>query len=281
MPPRHVPLSLKIANYCNGLAQVGWIFFGFGMIFFWIFSANSDLSFLTFRGPHPTAQGVVLAVVDTGASEDEVRVQANHYEYSVAGRSFHGISYTTGSAAGPGASVTVEYDPAQPERSRIAGMRRSLFGPAAALAILFPLIGLVLVILAGRIGAKRNRLLRDGLLATGTLTKKSATSMKVNQQPVFELTFAFTTRDGRRCETKTRTHLPARLEDEAQEPLLYDPNDPKVAYILDEAPARPQFELNGELRGHGLGALSYLLVPLLVVAAHGAFAAVKLGFWQW
>jgi len=278
-PPRRVPLSLQVTNYFNGLAQVGWFVFGFGMIFFWVFSANSDLSFLTFRGPHQVAQGKVLDVEGTSASENDQPVSANHYEYSVAGRSFRGTSYSTGDSAAAGATVPVEYDASRPERSRIAGMRRAMFGPGAALANLFPLIGLILLIPATRIGIRRNRLLREGVLANGELVNKAPTNMKVNNRPVYELTFAFTARDGRRCEAKARTSITERLEDEEQEPLLYDPNDPSFAYVLDEAPARPQFDMNGELRGRGLAALGWLIVPALVVVGHGFAAAVKLGLW--
>jgi hypothetical protein len=101
--------------------------------------------------------------------------------------------------------------------------------------------------------------------------------MTVNKRRVYELTFSFTSRDGRRCEAKTRTSITERLEDESQEPLLYDPHNPEIAYVLDEAPARPQFEMNGELQGRGLVALGWLVLPLLVVLGHGYVALLKLG----
>ncbi|HEX2060794.1 MAG TPA: DUF3592 domain-containing protein [Thermoanaerobaculia bacterium] len=275
-PPRRVPVSLQIANIFNGFAQVGWAVFGFSMIFFWVFGMNGDYSFLTFHGARATARGTVTNVESTGASENERTVMANHYEYSVAGRTFRGTSYSTGWSANTGDSVTVEYMEANPLRSRIEGMRRALFGPGVAFVVIFPLIGLGLLIPATRSGLRRNRLLREGLLTTGTLSGRRDTNMRVNKQPVWELTFDFVTRDGRRAQAKARATDTYRLEDEAREPLLYDPENPERAYVLDEVPLRPRIEAGGELRGRLGSALRSLILPAMIVAGHGMFLLLKL-----
>jgi len=276
-PPRHVPLSLRILNFFNAPAQFGWIFFGFGMIFFWAFALNGDYSFINFRGPLASGKGRVTSVVDTSASENKSRVRASHYEYSVAGKTLSGTSYSTGAAPAEGDEVTVEYSPDNPGRSRIAGMRRAMFGPGVSIVSLFPFIGLVVLVPTTLLGIKRNRLLREGMLAMGTLTNKEPTNMTVNKRPVYKLTFDFAARDGRRYEAIARTSLTERLEDEAQEPLLYDPSNPAKAYLLDEAPARPQFEMNGELRGRPAAALASLVFPVLVIGGHGLVVLFKLG----
>ena len=128
-PPRPVPLSLRILNFFNVGAQIGWFVFGFGMIFFVVFGTNADLSVLTVREPDGHAVGRVTRIEETGASENHQRVEAAHYEFSVAGRLFTGKSYSTGGSPATGANVTIEYDEDNPERSRIAGMRRAMFGP--------------------------------------------------------------------------------------------------------------------------------------------------------
>jgi Protein of unknown function (DUF3592) len=267
--PRRVPRSLQVVNLFNGFSQVGWLVFGFGMIFFWAFTSNADLSFLTFRGSHETVEGRVTEVKETGASENRVQVRANHYEYSVAGKFLTGTSYSTGPNVATGEMVTVEYDQDDPARSRIEGMRRAMFGPGVLFVALFPLIGLVLLIPAVITGLKRNRVLRDGLVANGKLISKHATNVRINRMPLYELRFEFTSRDGRRCEAKARTTDTSRLEDEAQEPLLYDPADPTRAYLLDDAPARPQFEPNGDLRGNPARAIRMMILPAIVIGAHG------------
>ena len=267
-PPRRVPLSLQVVNFFNAFSQVGWLLFGFGMIFFWFFTLNADFSFVTFRGPHETVDGRVIRVENTNASENDVNVQANHYEYSVAGNYLTGTSYSTGSSVAAGETVTIEYDEDDPSRSRIEGMRRAIFGPAVAFVNIFPFIGLVLLIPATITGMKRNRLLREGLVANGKLISKHPTNMTVNRQPVMELRFEFTARDGRRYEAKARTTDTDRLEDEATEPLLYDPADPTRAYLMDDAPARPEIEPNGDLRGNAAAAIRKLIVPAIVIGLH-------------
>src|ERR1043165_8165904 len=95
-PPRNVPLSLQLVNFFNGFAQIGWAVFGFGMIFFWGFAGNADLSFATFRGNIARAKGRVTSVENTNASENHQQIMANRYEYNVAGEWFQGKSYSTG-----------------------------------------------------------------------------------------------------------------------------------------------------------------------------------------
>ncbi|MFL6244657.1 MAG: DUF3592 domain-containing protein [Thermoanaerobaculia bacterium] len=267
---RRVPISLQIANYLNLQAQIGWMVFALGMIFFWIFALNADLSFLTFRGSHETTDGRVVRVENTAATENDERVRALHYQYSVAGRLRTGTSYTTtGETVEPGASVTVEYDERDPSRSRIEGMRRALFGPWTLFVCFVPFTGAAILIWATLRGVKRNRLLRDGLIANGKLIAKRATLMRVNWRPVYELKFEFTARDGRRYQATTRTAYTARFQDEAEEPLLYDPNNPAYAFVLDEMPSRPQFDRNGELRGNLAEAVVLLLVPALAILVNG------------
>jgi hypothetical protein len=274
--PRHVPLSLQIVNFFNGFAQAGWAIFGFGMIFFWAFVTNADFSFANFRGPYATAEGKVTRVEGTSASVNRREVQANHYEYSVAGNRHEGTSYTTGESVSAGESVMIEYDDDDPARSRIAGQRRAMFGAGVMFVTIFPLIGLAFLIPSTLSGIKRNRLLRDGIVTPGTLKSKSRTNMRINNRLVYEMIFEFTTRDGRRQEATARTSHTERLEDETQEPLLYDPADPSRAYLLDEAPARPEIEMNGDLRGRPGAAVRSLILPLLVIGGHGAVLLIKM-----
>lgn len=267
-PPRRVPISLQLANVFNGVSQFGWIFFGFGMIFFWVFVGHADFSVITFRGDIVETTGKVVRVEETGASENEETVMANHYEYSVAGQRLSGTSYTTGSAAAAGEDVTVEFVEGNPLRSRIAGMRRAQFGPWISFVAIFPLVGLIILYFAMKSGWRRARLLRNGLLATGKLIGKEATNMTVNDRRVYELTFEFRARDGRRCEAKARTSDTSRLEDDHAEPLLYDPEDPSKAYLLDEVPGRPEIDGTGELVGKPARAAFALALPALVIAGH-------------
>jgi hypothetical protein len=271
-PPRSVPASLAIASLFNGFAQIAWGVFGLGMIFFWVFPMNADLSFISVRGPLVETAGEVVRVEETAFSEgskrNSKRIFANHYVYFVADRPRAGVSYSAGARAEPGQRVTVEYPEADPARSRIAGMRRAPFGRWALALAVFPLAGLVLLVVASARGWRRIRLLGTGHLAMGTLVRKRPTNTKVNGRVVHELTFEFAGRDGRRHEMTARTSAPERLEDEKREPLLCDPARPSRAYLLDQAPSRPRLGTTGELLGAPRPALR-LLLPALVVAANG------------
>ena len=274
-PPRPVPLSLRILNFFNVGAQVGWFVFGFGMIFFVVFGTNADLSVLTFREPGGQTVGRVTRIEATGASENHQRVEAAHYEFSVAGRLFTGKSYSTGGSPAAGANVTIEYDEDNPERSRIAGMRRAMFGPWVMFVAIFPLVGLVILYFATRSGVKRNHLLREGIFTTGTLLGSEPTNMYINKRQVWKLTFTFVDRMGQRREAVAKTTDTQRLQDEAAEPLLYDPDDPSRACLLDEAPARPQFEGNGEMVGRPVAAFFALLLPAIVIGVYSLLFGMK------
>ena len=267
-PPRRVPFSLVLQNVFNGGAQLGWLFFGFGMIFFWIFAGHADYSIVTFRGDIAETAGRVTGVEDTNASENDQQIVAHHYEYSVAGRRLRGTSYSLGSGANVGEQVLVEYKEDNPLTSRIAGMRRAEFGPWTLLVAIFPLIGLVILYFSTKGGIHRMRLLRRGLLTTGRLVDKQPTSMTVNDRRVYELTFEFTARDGRRGAVRTRSHDTGRLQDEAAEPLMYDPENLERAYVLDEIPSRPEIDGTGELVGRPATAVMLLIIPALVIGWH-------------
>ncbi|HEX8170812.1 MAG TPA: DUF3592 domain-containing protein [Thermoanaerobaculia bacterium] len=272
-PPRRVPLSLSVLYVCNFLAVFGWLFLGMGMLGTMLFVGHADLGLASLRA-HTV--GRVTAVEKTNASEDDRPVKANHYEFSVAGRPFQGTSFSTGEQVSPGDEVTVEYDDANPSASRILGMRRAHFGRGVLFVLLFPIIGAFFVLGGTRSGLRRARLLRDGVVTTGRLLSRHPTNVRINDQPVWELTFEFTARDGRKCEAKARTTDPSRLEDEAQEPLLYDPNDPSCAYVLDELPQRPEVEMNGEFRGRPLAALLASIIPLIAIGANAVAAYVMM-----
>src|SRR5712691_5240252 len=91
-PPRRVPFSLSMTTALNAVVQLGFCVFGFSSIFFWVFVANADFSFIACAGASGRSTGTVTRVIDTNASEQRRTIQENHYEYSVAGKPFEGVS---------------------------------------------------------------------------------------------------------------------------------------------------------------------------------------------
>ena len=275
-PPRRVPLSLRIVNFFNGWTQIGWGVFGFGMIFFWIFGMNADFSFLNFRDPAGRATGRVTRVEDTNASENDQHITLNYYEYNVAGEWLDGKSYATGDRPAVGDEVTVEYDTDSPRRSRIEGMRRGMFGPFVLFVAIFPAIGLVFLIPGTLSGRKRNHLLKHGIFATGKAIDRRPTNVRINNQPLWEVVFEFHDRNGQRRECCARAVDTTRLEDEENEALLYDPDDPTKACVIDEAPARPKFGPDGEIEGNPGKALLASIIPAGVITMNALLLWAKL-----
>lgn len=275
LPPRQVPWPVRNQLLWGGFAnQFGWLFFGFGLIFFWIFGLNADLSALSFTpGKIKTVDGRVIAVEDTNASENDTPIYANHYAYRIERweREYQGVSYSLGRRFEPGQTVTVEYLRSDPTNSRIAGTRQGWFSPWVLLIVLpFPLIGLGFIVFGLRNGLKANRLLANGKVGLGTLKSMVPTNTRVNNQTVYKLTFEFTADDGRYCEVVAKTHLTSRLRDDDQERLLYDPDNPSYAVMLDNLPGKPDIDELGQIRPASPGSGWLVLVlPLLALLGHG------------
>jgi len=114
-------------------------------------------------------------------------------------------------------------------------MRMSAFGKWSLLVVLFPLIGIVQLIFAYLRGKKRIRLLQNGWLVFGKITGKERTNMKINNNRVYKFSFQFEA-NGATYTGITKTHKPGLLEDEAKERIIYDPNRPEKAMMVDALP---------------------------------------------
>lgn len=275
LPPRHVPWLVRSQLLFGGFSsQFGWIFFGFGLIFVWIFGLNADLSGLLYSLKEiETTPGMVLRVEETSASVNDAPVYANIYSFRVERleTEYQGISYSTGRQFVPGSSVTVEYLLSDPGTSRIQGMRQAMFGPwILCLVLMFPLIGLSFIAVGLSTGIKGNRLLARGKVGLGTLRLKEPTGASVNDRPVYKLVFEFIADNGSKYEVISKTSLPDTLEDEVQERLLYDPLNPSYAVMLDNLPGSPDIDELGEIQTNNLkSGLLPLLLPALTFTIHG------------
>ena len=115
-PPRRVPLRTQVRVLFSGmLSQFGWIFFGFGLIFFWVFVplAEFEWLFASLGGTQETV-GTVTDSDETGASENETPVYVTMYKFTVDGNEYEDYSYATGTDHSAGATVPVEYATGNP-----------------------------------------------------------------------------------------------------------------------------------------------------------------------
>jgi len=282
-PPRPVPFLVRLSVLFGGFTnQFGWLLVAFGLIFVWRVTAKMNLKdWRALRGELQSTRGIVTKIEkhtsSTGGRHSHRTTTYWHY-YSFKGpdgAEYTGVSYGDWPAK-VGEEVTIKYPKGRPEISRIEGMRANVVGPVGLIPIVFPVIGLSFVAAGFRKGMKANRLLANGELGKGHLKSKIKTKSKINGQPVYKLTFQFTTPQGTSHEAFAKTHLPEKLEDQKEEPLLYEPMYPKNAVMLDNLPGRLRIDEDGNIRAESpLLALSSLVVPAITVFGHGVYIYIR------
>ena len=268
---RKIPITTKCSLLFGGFFnQFGWLFFGFGLIFFWVFAMNTDLSFLHFTGKIITVEGIATDSFETGASENDISVFENHYKFTTTEEDeFESFSYSTGRNIQIGKTVTIEYPEGKPQYSRIKGMRRHTFGPAALLVVIFPLVGLAFIFLGIRKSMRAIRLFKNGELTKGKLISKVPTNTQINEQTVYKLTFRFKDKLGNEFSVSEKTHLPDLLEDEKEESLLYLQNNPDYAIMLDTLPSSPSINEEGDIKSSPfIKSLLPIIIPLITILGH-------------
>ena len=282
-PPRKVPLPLRGQVLFGGfLSQFGWLWFGFSMIFVWAFGSLTSISGLYFTlGSPEIASGVISAVEDTNASENDTTVYANHYTFRVEQleAEYQGVSYTTGQRFSVGETIEIEYLDGNPDVSRIQGTRSGVFDPWVLLVVgIFPLIGLIFIVLSLILGFKANYLLAYGNVGLGILRTKEPTNTTVNGQRVYKLTFEFFADDGIVYEATAISHASNLLEDEFEEQLLYHPTKPSYAVLVDNLPGSPDIDEFGDIQVANLGrSFRSLILPAFVLIGNGlAFLFIML-----
>lgn len=213
------PTLCMQALFGGPFSQIGWLFFGFGLIFFWVFVLQSEaVTWWKFTGQLATAPGIVTGMRDTrayeGGSDNErgMPIYAIDYTFTPPGsdRPVNGTSYILGAGTASGMQVTVEYRPGHPQTSRIQGMRSAVFDWPIIFVTIFPAVGFALMI--GRLlkGWRAINMMKYGLPAMGTLVSVETTGVEVNDRPVYRMNFRFTAANGQQYTAKLKTANPER-----------------------------------------------------------------------
>lgn len=271
---RHVPTATRLKVLFGGVTNfMGWFFFGFGMVFVWVFVMNMDLGFWYFSADSPKTTGKITKVGATNSTVNKQRVYACYYEFrTTEGKTFQGISYAYGNYPQEDFDVTVQYVAKDPSISKVEGLSQGAFPPFVLFILIFPLVGLIFIFFNTRYALKALHLLNYGKITTGKLIGKRATNTQINKRTVYELAFQFQAEDGQTYEVKSKTHTPEILEDDPQERLLYDAGNPSYAVLFDNLPGHPRMDQNGIITEESLiSAFPYLIVPFLTVFGHGLY----------
>jgi hypothetical protein len=294
---RAVPRPVRVRLLFGGTEnQVGWAVLAFGLTAVWMFTVNSDLtSWYYFEDKPQTTKGKILwsrethffeggsshSVGGTEVSSSSSRpIYAIGYAFTADGKEYEGTSYQSAGSIGAGTQVTVQYVKGRPNISRIEGMRRAPVGLlGGALSPLFALAALIIITRGLRKGLRGIRLLSMGKMTTGRLISKKTIGPfgRHQKDPVYKLVFEFTDEKRRTHRTTTQTQWTERLEDEEKESLLYDPARPGYAVLLDDLPASPRIDDNGNIILEYTGKrYLYLLIPAVTIAGHGLYGILYL-----
>ncbi len=174
-------------------------------------------------------QAEPLGVHGTNARLNRVRVQEIEYRFVDRG----GASHTARSRTVDGAliaaarakqSVTIDYDPACPERTRLHGARMSFFGVFLLLPLGFGVVGLGLLGIALTDMIRRRRVYVRGDVARGRVDKVRQTIMRHNRRMLHRVTYTFAGPTGEQSGSFTTVDPPS---EGAALWILYDPSDPK------------------------------------------------------
>ena len=234
---RNVPLFLPIKLlFGRTISIVGMVFSGIALVFILSFGAFVEPN--PFNESSPSGTGVITNIVRTNTSINDQAVLEFYYIFQTnTGVEKQGVSYSQDHYLNVGDTIKVIYEPDEPYRSVIVGMRRGVIEPWIILVFLpFLLIGLILLVIAIRKANKDVKLLKFGRKALGKLITKEATNITINNKPVYNFYFQFMAEGGKTYTAVCKTHLPYWIEDEVEEKLVYDPSDPENALLIDSLP---------------------------------------------
>lgn len=238
--PRQVSRGLKAKIILgNPRGWIGLMFFAMGLLFALIFAPMSDLRFSNPLDQSPSlTTGTVHNVEETSATENKKKILQFDFDYFVNEVPYYGTSYYRGDPGlRPGDEVTVEYDQNDPGLARIQHFRMAPYnGDTFLLMLIFPFVGLMLLTWAIVKGRKIIALVRTGYVTTGKVISKTATNARINKRRVYKIGFEYNGLDGMTRQGTVKTHQPERLEDEEDELLLFNPDQPDEAILVDALP---------------------------------------------
>ena len=145
-----------------------------------------------------------------------------------------GSSFVTGRPRKPGSTTQIEYLVGDLEVARVAGTNLNPLGLLPSFVLVFPTIGILVLVICWRVRKRRIGLLRDGSFAFAKITKIHDTKLTINRERVFEVT-ALVDSDGPALEITARVRgkdaslAQERLAKEERIGVLYDPRRPKHA----------------------------------------------------
>ena len=187
-----------------------------------------------------TTTGTITHAEPTNTTVNDVTVYRYHFTFRTPNEeTFTGQSYTVGQEWSAESRVTIEYVPTAPSIARIEGSQLSsapLWG--ALLMLTFPAIGAAFFLSATINGWKQATLLRHGEVAGAKIISQNPTGVSINDVPVLAYNYEFPAGDGEEYMGSSKSMPSGLVGDEAKEPVLYLPRNPRRSTLVDAIPLR-------------------------------------------
>lgn len=248
LEPRQLPLSIKLSvSFISIYFLFGFVFTLAGSFAFRMTREGNYSSTFNSESSLEKSTAVIYEVSATNSSENKQKIYRYKYRFTDTNKNeYEGVSYETDMGISQGDERTVYYKLSDPTISYLSGMRSSLFQIwVLLLMLIFPVIGISFLIVHFKRANRYLKILKHGLLTSGKVVSKTATSTKINNQPVYIVTFEFIDKQKHAVRAELKTHIPQVLEDEQKEPVVYIPESPTEAIMLDALPGnvRKFFEI--------------------------------------
>ncbi len=249
-PPRSVPAPVQQAVQGGGCASwflpaFGLVFGGFGLIFVVVFFPWRFVDDFRLAASDRTTPGEIRRVTPTNMTVNKTKVMEYAFAYTPADRRpREALCYTTGRRWSERETVTVRYLPDNPDVACVEGARLSQGGWIGVVVLIFPLIGGGLVAWFVLDRLRTRQVLRDGTVAEVDVISVDETTMKVNYQTVYRITFANPVQPGgppitvRRVKKADVDLALKHARDRQPIFILYDPRKPSRV-IFPEALIEP------------------------------------------
>lgn len=274
---RHVPITLKIKILFGGIFSiVGWIFLGIGLLVNSALIPMMSFNSVQFGEDSPQTTGKVVSIRGTNTTVNNQRVMECEYTFEGPdGNEYTGAGYGYYNIPRIGETVQIQYLADDPSKSRMIGRDGISTGaiPYVFLVFLiFPLIGLGMLIGHWVIATKKIRLLQSGTVTMGKYSHKFPTNTRINNRTVYKIAYKFEAGDGETYEAYARSHRhhePRFLEDQV---IFYNAINPRKALVKNDLPGPPRMTMQGNLEPPSMFALiSSLFVPALVITLVSLF----------
>jgi len=160
----------------------------------------------------------------------------------------------------------------------MTGVERYL---VAGIPLIFLFIGVYFLRQGINKGLHALYLLKNGELTFGKIIQKEATNTRINNRTVYAYTIEYEA-DSMTHQILERTHLAEKLEDDAEEPIVYDPRDTQYALALDNLPAALDVNRQGSFHFAGkmgiLKTLFSIIIPLACISMILIYLAWETGY---